>query len=207
MDMDGRKVFIDREKCDGCGLCVNACHEGAIALVEGKAALVRADMCDGLGDCLPACPRNAISFTEGDAIVMPGLTAEPRFQWPIQLALVPPRSGFFKETLVIGADCTAFTVDDFKGRYVRGRAVVIGCPKLDDRSRFDKIKTILENNPIDSVEVIRMEVPCCSALTRIVRMATSECGRDVDVKEIVIGRDGSVLSGDSPKTDVGLISL
>lgn len=164
-------------------------------------------MCDGLGDCLPACHRNAISFTDGDAIVMPGPTTEPRFQWPIQLTLVPPRSEFFKGTLVIGADCTAFTVDDFKAKYVRGRAVVIGCPKLDERSRFDKIKTILENNPIDSVEVIRMEVPCCSALTRIVRMAASECGKDVDVREIVIGRDGSVLSGDSQKAGVGLISL
>ena len=78
--MNGRKVSIDREKCDRCGLCVNACHEGVIALVEGKTALIRADMCDGLGDYLPACPRNATSFTDGDVIAIPGLMAEPTVQ-------------------------------------------------------------------------------------------------------------------------------
>ena len=63
-----RKIIqIDREKCNGCGLCVSACHEGAIELVEGKAMLTREDYCDGLGDCLPACPTGAISFEEREA--------------------------------------------------------------------------------------------------------------------------------------------
>jgi ferredoxin len=63
-----RKIIeIDREKCDGCGLCVAACHEGAIALENGKAKLVREDYCDGLGNCLPACPAGAIRFTEREA--------------------------------------------------------------------------------------------------------------------------------------------
>ena len=205
--MNGRKVSIDRDKCDGCGLCVNACHEGAIALVEGKAALVRADMCDGLGDCLPACPRNAISFTEGDVITMPGLMAEPTVQWPIQIGLVPPRSSFFKGTLVIAADCTAFKVDDFRKRFVGENAVIIGCPKLDDHARFDKIRVILENNPIDAVEVIRMEVPCCSALVRMVKTMASGCGRNVEVKETVIGRDGKVLTGKSQEKPAGMVIL
>jgi len=60
-----RKIIkIDREKCDGCGLCVSACHEGAIGLTDGKAALLRDDYCDGLGDCLPVCPTGAIAFEE-----------------------------------------------------------------------------------------------------------------------------------------------
>lgn len=64
-----RKIIkIDQDKCDGCGLCVNACHEGAITLVDGKATLLREDYCDGLGDCLPACPQNAISFEMRDAL-------------------------------------------------------------------------------------------------------------------------------------------
>ena len=205
--MNGRKVSIDREKCDGCGLCVNACHEGAIALVEGKAALVRADMCDGLGDCLPACPRNAISFTDGDVITMPGLMAEPTVQWPIQIGLVPPRSSFFKGTLVIAADCTAFKVDDFRKRFVGENAVIIGCPKLDDHTRFDKIRVILENNPIDKVEVIRMEVPCCSALVRIVKTAVSECGRNVEVRETVIGKDGKIIDGKPQERASGMVIL
>ena len=205
--MNGRKVSIAREKCDGCGLCVNACHEGAIALVEGKAALVRTDRCDGLGDCLPACPRNAISFTDGDVIAMPGLMAEPTVQWPIQIGLVPPRSSFFKGTLVIAADCTAFKVDDFRKRFVGENAVIIGCPKLDDHARFDKIRVILENNPIDKVEVIRMEVPCCSALVRIVKTAVSECGRNVEVRETVIGKDGEIIDGKPKERASGMVIL
>lgn len=60
-------INIDKEKCNGCGLCVNACHEGAIAMVDGKAELIRDDYCDGLGNCLPVCPTGAISFEEREA--------------------------------------------------------------------------------------------------------------------------------------------
>jgi len=62
-----RIINIDKEKCNGCGLCVKACHEGAIAIIEGKAVLIRDDHCDGLGDCLPACPTGAITFVEREA--------------------------------------------------------------------------------------------------------------------------------------------
>ena len=62
-----RVIEIDQEKCNGCGLCVSACHEGAIGLVNGKAQLMRDDYCDGLGDCLPACPTGAITFIEREA--------------------------------------------------------------------------------------------------------------------------------------------
>ena len=63
-----RKIIrIDEEKCNGCGACADACHEGAIGIVDGKAKLLREDYCDGLGDCLPACPMNAISFEEREA--------------------------------------------------------------------------------------------------------------------------------------------
>ena len=62
-----RIIQIDREKCNGCGACAEACHEGAIAMVDGKAELMRDDYCDGLGDCLPACPTGAITFVEREA--------------------------------------------------------------------------------------------------------------------------------------------
>lgn len=199
--MGGRELVIDAEKCDGCGLCVDACHEGALALMDGKAKLVRKDFCDGLGDCLPACPRNAISFINDPPAVIPEIPIASQgpsmmptgdCQWPIQLALVPPRSPWFKGTVVFAADCTAFVLGDIRKRYLDGNAVIIGCPKLDDRSRFLKIAEIVRNNPIEKVLVIRMEVPCCRALSDIVADALKGCGKDIPLQEIIIRRNGEL---------------
>jgi len=200
-----KTIEIDESRCNGCGLCVTACHEGALALVDGKAKLVRPDFCDGMGDCLPACPQDAIRFIESSNTQQipiqpqPGLMAHPNMsvpgiQWPIQLALVSPMSDVFKGRLVIAADCTAFKVENFNKTFVINDPVVIGCPKLDDRSRFDKLIEIFRNNPITEVEVVRMEVPCCSALTRLVKSAVEMSGRHIDIKETVIARDGSIIS-------------
>lgn len=199
--MLGMDIAIDKTKCNGCGLCVKACHEGALAMVDGKAELVRKDFCDGLGDCLPACPMNAISFVpKSDAEPVPmarpiacNATGTSGYQWPIQMALVPPVSEYYRGTIVIAADCTAFTLDDFRKRVMNGRPVIIGCPKLDDRARFDKIAAILKDNPVDEVLIVRMEVPCCRGLSNIVRSVAATCGRSIEVREMVVSRSGSVL--------------
>ena len=190
-----KTIVIDESKCDSCGLCVKACHEGALALVDGKAKLVRPNFCDGMGDCLPACPRDAISFDDGPQIPMgtPNLMAVPGEQWPIQLALVSPKSEFLRGTLIVGADCTAFKLSEYREKMVGKDPLVIGCPKLDEGSRFDKLAEILRERPIDRVKVVRMEVPCCGQLTRIVKTAIDASGRDVALEEIVISRDGRIL--------------
>jgi NAD-dependent dihydropyrimidine dehydrogenase PreA subunit len=200
-----KTIRIDESKCDGCGLCIEACHEGALALVNGKAKLVRPNYCDGMGDCLPACPQDAISFVDASSapmvntsiqpIVMNGLNMMPApgVQWPIQLALVSHRSDFLKGTLVIGADCTAFKVDNFKQQFIGNDPLIIGCPKRDDRTRFDKLTEILKENPIEKIKVIRMEVPCCSQLTRIVQTSIEASGKSIPLVETVIGRDGRIL--------------
>lgn len=190
-----RTVRIDKEKCNGCGLCVKACHEGAMALVNGKAELVKPNLCDGLGDCLPACPQNAITFVDRAPVSIPGLMADPGYQWPIQMALVSPMMDRLKDTMVIAADCTAFTYDgDFKKRFIDGKGVIIGCPKLDDVSRFEKIGAILKERDISRIEVVRVDIPCCSKLTLLVKDHVQKSGRDIEVTETVISRKGNILT-------------
>ena len=155
-----RKIIqIDTEKCNGCGLCAKACHEGAIGMVDGKAKLLRDDYCDGLGDCLPACPVNAISFTvreaaaydEAAVLAKKGKGSQLQ-QWPVQIRLVPVEAPFFQGAdLLVAADCTAYAYAEFHKEFIRGRVTLVGCPKLDSVDYAEKLTEILRNNEIRSV--------------------------------------------------------
>lgn len=129
-----RKIIrIDEEKCNGCGACADACHEGAIQMIGGKARLTREDYCDGLGDCLPACPANAITFEEREApaydqAAVKEHLAKTQNQWPVQLKLVPTQAPYFDDSdLLIAADCTAYAYADFHRQFSKNRITLIGC--------------------------------------------------------------------------------
>jgi len=196
--MTKKTIKIDTEKCDGCGLCVKACHEGAIALVDGKAKLVRDDYCDGLGNCLPVCPTGAIGFEEREAaayianeqnINEPPVcccpSTEPKrrsIKWPIQIKLVPANASRFNDAdLLISADCVAYACDDFHQKYMKDRIILIGCPKLDNIDYTEKLSEIILQNNIKSVTVVRMEVPCCAGIERAVSAAVKSSGKDIPV--------------------------
>lgn len=217
--MKRQMIRIDEGRCNGCGLCIDACQEGALALVGGKAKLVREDYCDGLGNCLPACPQDAISFEVREApafVENPGIqnvpcscsdvpsvisiggnsTAEGELsQWPIQIKLVPTKAPWFEgRDLLIAADCTAFAVKDFHDKFIKGRITVVGCPKLDSADYSEKLSEIFKSNDIRSVTLVRMEVPCCGGMTRAVREALKISGKNIPLKVYTVSREGKVLS-------------
>lgn len=256
-------IEIDRDKCDGCGLCTDACAEGALVLdEENKAKLAKEIYCDGLGACLDVCPTGALQIiereseaydaqatyehvrhTRGDEAASqvhgmnemhphshnpvenkseqcgpnmvsgcPGsmareITKEPSApqpisgqseltQWPIQLHLVSPYAPYFNESdLLIAADCTAFTLGSFHQDLLKGKKLIIACPKLDDISSYvDKLAEILKHNTIYSLTVATMVVPCCSGLVHIVDQAVEKSGENIKIKKIVIGIDGNLVS-------------
>lgn len=214
-----RIIQIDEEKCNGCGACARACHEGAIAMVDGKAKLMRDDYCDGLGDCLPACPANAIRFVEREAapydeaavqaakraggcsdgaaqtISTEAQSASRLGNWPVQIQLAPIRAPYFDGAhLLIAADCTAYAFGNFHERFIRGRATLIGCPKLDGINYAEKLSAILASNEIQSVTLTRMQVPCCGNLERMLRAAIENSGRHLALEVVTIAMDGGVLS-------------
>ncbi len=204
-----RKIIkIEEALCNGCGACANACHEGAIAIKNGKAVLVRDDYCDGLGNCLPICPTNAISFEEREAAPFDEAAIkqnkktykekeqhmESRLQqWPVQIKLVPENAPYFSEAdVLVAADCTAYAYGDFHRDFMEGKAIVVGCTKLDDIDYSEKLAKIFRNNDIKSVTVTRMEVPCCGGMEYAVTKAIQESEKKIPLNIITISRDGMI---------------
>lgn len=205
-------IHIDEEKCNGCGICANACHEGAIDIVEGKAKLVRENFCDGFGDCLPGCPTGAITFETREApeydeaavkqaqeknsesVSMPMSMSKSMLQnWPVQIKLAPVRAPYFdKAKLLIAADCTAYAYAGFHADFIKGKTALIGCPKLDGIDYSEKLTEIIGNNDIQSVTLVRMEVPCCGGLEMAAKRALLNSGKSIPWQVITVGIDGSI---------------
>ena len=231
--MQRKIIHIDQDKCNGCGACADACHEGAIAVINGKARLMRDDFCDGLGDCLPACPAGAITFTEREAApyneqavlahkqkeissavsphalcpgarvktLSPSAPAEnasaPQSrlsQWPVQIKLVPVNAPFFNSAdLLIAADCTAYAYAPFHERFIKGHITLIGCPKLDNTDYSQKLAEIIKLNNIQSITVVRMQVPCCGGLEHAAKTALQKSGKSLPFRTLTVTANGTLL--------------
>lgn len=202
-------IKIDEDLCNGCGDCVTGCHEGALQLVNGKAVLVSDIYCDGLGDCIGECPVGAISFEEreadpyDEAAVMERLAlretqpqASQLTHFPVQLHLVNPQAAVFAGAdLLLAADCTAFASGEFHSRFLKGKALAIACPKLDHTDAYTaKLVEMIDGAKINTLTVLIMEVPCCSGLLRIARMAQEQARRNVPLKVIVLSVRGELKS-------------
>lgn len=197
-----RIIQIDTEKCNGCGACAAACHEGAIGMAEGKARLLRDDYCDGLGDCLPTCPTGAITFVEREAAAYDEAAVKAArapvtcrlSQWPVQIRLVPVNAPYFDgANLLVAADCTAYAYGNFHDQFIRDRITLIGCPKLDSVDYSEKLTAIIRENDIKSVTVVRMEVPCCGGIEHAVKTALQASGKLIPWQVVIISTDGRIL--------------
>jgi NAD-dependent dihydropyrimidine dehydrogenase PreA subunit len=299
-------ITIDRDLCNGCGLCVTGCHEGALQMIDDKAVLISELMCDGLGACIGDCPVGAITIEHREAEAYdevltiskmvgngkntviahlkhlkdynekeylrqgvewllanqdkldfkvedvlhavhnhkkddvcgcggdapkakpqahqhhsgggcPGSAARAfgggtleatsnenamvsgkseLTHWPVQLHLINPNSGHFKgSNLLLAADCVAFSLGNFHSDYLKGKTLAIACPKLDSNKDVyvEKITALIDSAQIDTITVMKMEVPCCGGLLQLAKMAMDNATRKVPIKLITIGIQGEVL--------------
>ncbi|MGA2090266.1 MAG: 4Fe-4S binding protein [Endomicrobiales bacterium] len=268
-------IKIDEEKCNGCGMCIPNCPEGALQIIEGKIRLISDLFCDGLGACIGHCPQGAISIEQRDSqpyderqvmanivkagpavtaahlkhlkdhgqteflnqaltylrqnniAVPPESTSEEKApcgcpgsamkdlrasrpakgetcgpvlselaQWPIQLHLINPQAPYFKNAeLVIAADCVPFAFGDFHQRFLKGKKLIIFCPKLDDSAEvyISKLTELFKVNNIKSVTLVHMEVPCCFGVEKYVTEAISQSGKNVILKEYTISLTGEIV--------------
>jgi NAD-dependent dihydropyrimidine dehydrogenase PreA subunit len=295
---------IDEDLCNGCGLCVPNCHEGALQVIDGKIRLVSELMCDGLGACIGHCPEGAITIEtreaepysetrvmeqmkdkgrntiiahlkhlkdHGEEVFVhegvtylkehrgelkfdleelirevhnhgeiatatggsvlshqhghqhghtngggcPGaktmvierpensnnnssLTGQPSElkQWPVQMHLVNPDAPYFRGAdLILAADCVAFSMGNFHGKFLKGKSLAIACPKLDHSPEvyIEKLASMIDIAKINTITVMMMEVPCCGGLLQMVKAAMENTSRKVPVKKIIVGINGEVL--------------
>lgn len=267
-------IIINEEKCNGCGLCVPNCPEGALQVIDGKVRLVSDLLCDGLGACVGECPVGAlkvekrevepyderkvmeniikagkntikahlkhlyehnqiayleialnvlkeknieipdfkegnmhsggcpgsqiIDFSEDKALnsEVNGYVPSQLRQWPIQLHLVSPEAPYYsKADVLLAADCTAFAYGNFHNDFLKGKAIAIACPKLDEGQDIyvEKIKNLVDVAKINTLTVVIMQVPCCFGLLELAKKALSQTNRKVPLKYVVVSLRGEIL--------------
>lgn len=265
-------ITIDENKCDGCGLCIPNCPEGALQIVDGKAKLAKAIFCDGLGACIGRCPKGAISiehkeaeaydefktmenisaiglkaiqehlehlekhnqheyldqaheYLEQKSLAVPSLKKitpcgggcpgsmsksivreavpsqavdlTPQLNnWPIQLMLMNQDAAFLDNAdLLIAADCAPFSYPNFQQKFLKGKVLLMFCPKLDKTLDIyvEKLAYIFANKNIQSISIVHMEVPCCSGIEIIVKKALEKAQKIITLKDYTISISGEIV--------------
>lgn len=204
--VNGKAKLLREHFCDGLGDCLPACPAGAISFEEreapayDEAAVMAAKQAKvpelpkahRFGGCPGSMPRK-ISRPESQTRVVSGNVSELT-NFPVQIKLAPVRAPFFDGAdLLVAADCTAFARADVHERFIKGRVVLIGCPKLDSVDYTEKLSAILSSNDIKSVTILRMEVPCCGGIVRAAEGAVGVSGKDIPVRTVIISTDGEII--------------
>lgn len=211
--VDGKAKIIKDSFCDGLGACIGECPQGALRIIEREAdefdpeAVERHLEAQGKGGhAKPAektipcgCPSSNIrTFNPSPCME----ANQPVFQtgsalshWPVQIRLVPANAPFLKGAdLLVASDCAPLAYPDFHRDFLKGRVVLLGCPKFDDAAQYvQKFAEIFSKAEIRSVTIVEMEVPCCSAMPKIVQKGMETAGKSIPMEEVVIGVRGEVV--------------
>ena len=216
--IDGKARLVEDKLCDGLGACLGSCPQGALKIIEREADEFdeeaveeflkkqkqqasldnsRSPLHSG-GGCPSArlqtfapqspCQSANIPVNQGD--VASALT-----HWPIQIRLIPPTAPFLQNAdVLIAADCTAVAVPGFQEKYLQDKVVMMGCPKFDDAEGYiNKFADIINTANLNSITILIVEVPCCSAMNVIVKKAFEKAGKSVPVEQITVSTRGEEL--------------
>jgi len=210
----GKAKLISDKYCDGLGACLGECPVGAITIEEReteefdeeavKEHLKREQTVPAVHHSHSVhqpCPSAKVMYfernlTEKEVVTAPEKSASMLSQWPVQLTLVPPTAPFFENAdLLIAADCVPFAYANFHSDFLRGKTLVVGCPKLDNAGFYkEKLTEIFKQSNIRSVTVVNMEVPCCFGLYRLIKEALDSSGKNVPLKQEIISIKGDKIS-------------
>ncbi len=202
--VEGKAKLVKEQYCDGLAACLKECPQGALKIIEREAEdfdekateehLKQKRQAARNTPC--ACPGSAVrDMEERTGRSANARRLEPTLtHWPVQLALVPPGARFLDQAdVVLIADCVPFAYANLHEDFLKDRAVLVACPKLDDATaHMQKLTSILQKSDIKSLTVVHMEVPCCSGLTYIARRAIADSGKDIALKEVIVGIKGDI---------------
>jgi len=219
--INGKARLVSDSYCDGLGACLGHCPEGAITIEQREAAQFDEEAVkehqaqpphpSPLFVCPGLAARQLRNHDPSDSKAAEAIPSQLS-HWPVQLKLVAPTAPYFAHAdLLLVADCVPFAMGDFHQRFLKGRSIAVGCPKLDDAAFYiEKLTQILQANDLRGLTVVHMEVPCCSGLTRVAREAIARSGRKMTFRDVTVSLRGSVLRSESipseQAADSGMIS-
>lgn len=215
--IDGKARLVSEIYCDGLGACLGHCPQGAITIEEREAAafdeaatqrhldnLKRAQAATALRvpETPHQCPGSMMrnlgrpAGAPRAADVAAGSIPSELANWPIQLTLVPPMAPYLQGAeILLVADCVPFAYADFHRRFLNGKPVIIGCPKLDQMDAYArKLTEIVRVARPRSLSVLHMEVPCCSGFTRLAQYALQAAASDIPLIDVTIGIQGEIVN-------------
>jgi ferredoxin len=213
--VDGKAKIIADKLCDGLGACLGECPTGALRVIEREAEefdeeaveefLAKKDTAEEIA-C--GCPSTQIqtfvpieSHPESRISRASGAGSESALShWPVQIRLIPPKAPFLKGAdLMVLADCVAVAYANLHKDLMKGKVVMMGCPKFDGaQSYIDKFTEIFKTAGINSITSVYMEVPCCSGLPMIVKKGLEASGQTIPMTDIIISTRGKVLEQSNP---------
>lgn len=206
--VDGKARLVADKLCDGLGACLGSCPTGALSIVEREAdefdeQAVEAFLAENKEkEMAPVtgCPSSRLSSLNASpcqAANIPGIQTDSTLShWPVQIRLIPAAAHFLENSdVLVAADCTAVSYAEMHRDFIGGRIVMMGCPKFDDaRMYVDRFTDIFRTRKLNSLTVLIMEVPCCSAMLQIIKKARDEAGSSVPVRQVVVSTRGKIIN-------------
>lgn len=210
---DGKAKIIRDLLCDGLGACIGECPEDALKIIEREADefdehavhehLAQRETQGGQKTLACGCPSSQMKTFAPMASSCESANVPKNIEgqasalshWPVQIKLVPPTAPFLRGAdLLVAADCVPVAYPDLHSRLLKGRAVMIGCPKFDNKEEYiEKFAQVFKQSGIKSVTVAIMEVPCCSAFLTIIQRAMDLSGMDIPVNVVTVGIRGNLI--------------
>ncbi|MDH3329902.1 MAG: 4Fe-4S ferredoxin [Desulfobulbaceae bacterium] len=206
--IDGKARLVADKLCDGLGACLGSCPTGALTIVEREADEFDEQAVEAflegqknkksapVGGC-PSAQLSSFSASPCQAANIPGTQTDSALShWPVQIRLIPAAAQFLEGSdLLVAADCTAVSYAEMHRDFISGRVVMMGCPKFDDAQMYvDRFTDILTTRKLNSLTVLIMEVPCCSAMLQIIKKARDDAGSSVPVRQVVISTQGKIIN-------------